>query len=171
MLRDTLVREFNLSQTYMPGRSRPMLDTQKLDLHQAGRALDAMTYRDHAKGSDVANYVVRHAEEIGIQFVVFAGNRWSGGQSADRRWAAYEGSASHNDHPHIELTAQGAGMGGSWWTSRTRPTPAQTERATKGASAPYGDRDSVFDEYGFWIAGGSLVLLGVGGLVIATRGM
>lgn len=126
---------------YMPGRSRAMLPGQQLDQHQWGHAIDYMT-ANVALGTRIAEFLVANADSIGVQYVVFAGNRWSQGQPPGaRRFAAYEGSNKHRDHLHIELNTDGAEGRLPWFQGRLNATPSQllADASSANGSPPLGD--------------------------------
>lgn len=170
LIRDHVVAQFGVRQTYMPGRSRVHLDDSRLDTHEAGVAIDFMVPGDKAKGDAIANYLLQNAEAMGVQYIVWSGNRWSAGQAAERRMAAYEGSVKHRDHPHVELSTAGARMDAPWFRGRARPSEAAGAALSRQAGAPFADKGSALDEHGpallgSIIGGGALVI--VGGIVLA----
>lgn len=162
-MRDYLVATFGRATTYMPGRSRTMLPAQRLDQHQWGHALDYMT-RDAELGTRIAEYLVANADSMGVQYVVFAGNRWSQGQPAgSRRFAAYEGTNKHRDHLHIELNSDGAAGRLPWYQEHPRPSEAQliADASPANGAPPLGD-----DGPGWPVA--RAVGIGVGAIVLGT---
>lgn len=145
-LRNAIVEQFGAMTTYEEGRRRAMADGAMLDMHQAGRAIDFMVPGNKAKGDAIANFLISIAERAGIQFIVWQANRWSAGQSADRRWAAYPSAVKHRDHPHVELTPDGARGDAPWFNGRTLPTVAQSvAAASTGRTAPFADAGSLID--------------------------
>lgn len=68
------------------------------DLHEEGRAVDAMS--GLATGEQVANYVSRHAQVLGVQGVIFNREAW---WSDGRGLRAYHGASPHTDHAHLEV--------------------------------------------------------------------
>lgn len=165
-LRNFIVSMFGVTQTYMPGRSHPMLDNQHLDMHQAGRAIDFMVYRDKAKGDAIANYLVEHADSLGIQYIVWSGNVFNcGGAVGHGRWKSYEGAIKHRDHPHVELTPDAAAGRLDWYQAHPEPTPQQTAQVTASAEAPIGDEGS-----GTALASWVVLALATAGIVLALAG-
>jgi hypothetical protein len=80
-----------------PGRQR--------DAHEDGRALDVMLVAGPSRGSSgaaVAEWVVRHAEQLGAQLVIFDRTEWSS-SSVGEAWEPYAGTHPHDDHVHIAL--------------------------------------------------------------------
>lgn len=139
VLRDHIVQAFPIVRTtYMPGRSRPMVDSQRLDMHQTGRAVDFMVPMQgrsaNRAGDALANYLVAHAETMGVQLVIWDRSVWSAGQPAARRFSAYHGEAAHDDHLHVEVSTAAAERSLNWYAqhgSTTSPSPADD------APAPY----------------------------------
>lgn len=143
MLRAHIVGRFPfIRQTYMPGRSRPMLDTQRLDMHQAGRAIDfhgrpARTPAgSRAQGIRNHKLLAANAERFGVQFIVWAGYKFNAGaRTPAERFAPYTGTVPHLDHPHVEITPEAGAMALPWY--RTQQSPAATP--SDDAPAPYED--------------------------------
>lgn len=75
-------------------------------VHCEARAWDAKVTAPSAVGDALATWAAAHAEELGIQEVIW--NRrafayWNGYQ-----WGPYGGASAHTDHVHIGLTRHGA---------------------------------------------------------------
>lgn len=70
------------------------------DPHEEGRAIDFMT-RNPEVGDPLANWLVLHAQDLGVQLVMWRGTEWS---SSDRlpKFERIEGNP-HNDHVHMEF--------------------------------------------------------------------
>lgn len=87
---------------------RPTRGGTKLSLHGEGRALDVAfpltKYEDaNPTGTALAHRLVAHADELGVQLVIFNRKIWSANR-ANENWRAYTGSAGpHLDHLHVEL--------------------------------------------------------------------
>jgi hypothetical protein len=125
-----------------------MLDSQRLDMHQAGRAIDFMvrtlgSQPDHGKGDPIANYLAANAEMLGIQFIVWSGYKFNAGARADKRFGPYGGSNAHIDHPHVEITPEAGARTLTWYASRPDPSPPSgsggggASASGDGPSAPY----------------------------------
>lgn len=88
------------------GRRVARGDEERLDMHQAGRAVDLMIPRDHraagGRGDALANWLVRNAEQFQLQFVTWKGTNWSAGRGGAGRWYA-RGSDDHDNHIHVEV--------------------------------------------------------------------
>ena len=74
------------------------------DPHEGGYAADVMIGSDLALGSEVANWLVVHGEELGLQYVLFARREWSRSRWG-AVWERYSGSNPHEDHVHVEVNA------------------------------------------------------------------
>ena len=77
----------------------------QLSMHGTGRALDLFVSK--AGGDAVANYLVKNANQLGVQLVIWKRTLWKvtpGGGSS----RAYGGPNPHTDHIHAELTRAAA---------------------------------------------------------------
>lgn len=111
---------------------------RRRDLHEDGRAIDAMIGRDRAKGAQIANVMILFADKLGVQYLVFDGLEWSVARIGPA-WEPIAGSQDrasmgrgvdlHEDHVHIELFSSAARDG-----QRMRAVLAEIDRAL--ASAP-----------------------------------
>jgi hypothetical protein len=104
-------------------------DRTKTSMHGTGRAIDifiplASGQADNSAGDPVANWLVEHAQEIGVQFIIWDRTKWSLSASG-RKDSAYGGPHPHHDHLHVELTIDGANGRTPWFVSRmAEPAPA-----------------------------------------------
>lgn len=91
-------------------------------VHGTGRALDLMLpldggEADNGKGDPIANWLVLHAREIGVQYVIW--DRWDWlGSLTGRKDTSYGGPHPHHDHIHMEITHEAARMSTAWFTDR-----------------------------------------------------
>lgn len=88
---------------------------RRRDLHEEGRAVDAMT-SNIAKGTQIANLLVRVAPQLGIQYVLWRGLEWGSGRSG-AAWEVYTGRSPHTDHVHLEVTLAMASPAGPMRTA------------------------------------------------------
>ena len=77
-------------------------------IHAVGRALDIFIPLDEGEadnelGDPLANYLMEHAEEMGIQRVIWDRTIWTAGRASYE----YGGAHPHHDHLHIELSVPG----------------------------------------------------------------
>jgi len=87
-------------------------------MHYAGRAFDAMIRTigglPDRRGDEVANWLLAHARELGIQYMIWSGTQWS---SATGRTSVYPGSDDHVNHIHVDMTVPAA-LGHLPWPPR-----------------------------------------------------
>ena len=101
-LGDRIKAQFALRQVDGYACRRNTASTSQLSMHGTGRALDI--FSTGTKGTQVANYLVSNANQLGIQMVIWNRTIWtvtSGGGSS----RAYGGPNPHTDHVHAELTS------------------------------------------------------------------
>jgi hypothetical protein len=97
---------------------RNTADTARLSVHGTGRALDVFIPKigkapDDAQGDHVANWLVMHAQEIGVQLIIWDRSIWrANGTNA----SLYGGPVAHEDHLHVELTVSAAAHTALWFT-------------------------------------------------------
>ena len=124
---------------------RNTADTARMSVHGTGRALDVFIPKagntaDNAHGDKVANWLVVHAQQIGVQLIIWDRSIWrANGTNA----GAYGGPHPHDDHIHVELTNEAAANTALWF-SDTGDTvaDASTSDAAKDARADTGSHDS-----------------------------
>jgi hypothetical protein len=92
---------------------RRMVGGTKMSLHGTGRALDIMiktvgSKADNTKGDKVAAFLVRNAEKIGIQYIIWDNAQWRPGR--DVRFYGGGSKDPHVNHLHIELTEEAAAL-------------------------------------------------------------
>jgi hypothetical protein len=102
-----------------------------LSMHGTGRAIDIFidtlgSSADNTKGDRVAEFLIRNAEKIGVQFIIWDRSKWTPGQDA----VPYGGQHPHNDHLHVELTEEAGGMRTAFF--RGAPTDNTTGGSTAG---------------------------------------
>ncbi|MGB7947305.1 MAG: peptidoglycan-binding protein [Candidatus Binatia bacterium] len=88
-------------------------------VHGVGRALDIMIQpvggrANSASGDPIANWLVRNARAIGVQYIIWNRVRWSGSRTP--RVASYGGPNPHTDHIHVELNLDGARRSTPWFS-------------------------------------------------------
>jgi len=86
-------------------RQRDGTIRQDMSIHAVGRALDIMTPTLEApEGEGLANWLVEHAKELGIQLVIWNRKVWQGSVPVAHRFQNYTGRKPHIDHVHAEVT-------------------------------------------------------------------
>lgn len=91
-------------------------------VHGAGRALDIMINTiggraNSSAGDPIANWLVRNAQAIGVQYLIWNRTQWSGARSG-RKDRAYTGPIPHVDHLHVEVNLDAAQRKTPWFTGR-----------------------------------------------------
>ena len=79
-----------------------------LSLHAEGRALDVgfpAKVGGTAEGWALAELLLTHHPDLGIQTLIYARKIWSTTRGG---WRAYGGTAAHNEHIHVELNRRAA---------------------------------------------------------------
>jgi len=84
---------------------RNTAQTSRMSIHGTGRAIDIFIAKsgggaDNTKGDAVAAYLIKNAQSIGVQLIIWDRTIWKAGR-AD---AAYGGPHPHDDHLHVEIT-------------------------------------------------------------------
>ncbi len=93
---------------------RPIVGNESMmSVHATGRALDLMLPLDNGQadndlGDPIGNFLIEHAEEIGIQLIIWDRWAWNAGRNSGDKSNPYTGSHPHHDHLHIELSLEGA---------------------------------------------------------------
>ncbi len=101
-------------------------------VHGVGRALDIMIPRvggraNSAIGDPIANWLVRNATAIGVQYLIWNRVSWNGHIKAPKD-RPYTGPNPHTDHIHVELNQDGAGRKIPWFqrSPNGKPVPPIT---------------------------------------------
>ncbi len=124
-----------------------------MSVHSTGRALDifiptrAGGAADNSKGDQVAGWLAANAETIGVQAIIWDRTYWRLDGSAPR---CYTGKHPHNDHVHVELTADAGRMRTPFFRGGAAPVdppPASSGDAWIG-DACRGDADCGFADDG-----------------------
>lgn len=94
---------------------KPSTAGRRRDLHEEGRAVDAMidapnTADGNAAGDAISAFLVQNADRLGIQGVIWRGREWYASRSGPA-WELYDGADPHTSHPHIELSPMVASWG------------------------------------------------------------
>jgi len=132
---DYLKREFGGVSSYGGYSCRPnTADTSKTSVHGTGRAIDVFIpmaggQADNTLGDPVANWLITHAERIGIQLVIWDHSVWQANQSGEKL-RPYGGPVPHIDHIHVELNGAAAHEQTAWFRDGGRSQPPS------GAPAP-----------------------------------
>jgi len=95
--------------------------TSMTSIHGTGRALDVMIPKiggdaDNTKGDKVAHWLVMHAQEIGVQLIIWDRMAWNPSRKGEK-FNPYTGPIPHIDHLHVELNLEAADMKTPFFTS------------------------------------------------------
>ncbi len=127
---------------------RNTADSSRMSVHGTGRALDVFIPTlnggaDNAKGDKVANWLVMHAQRIGVQLVIWDRSIW---RANGTNTAAYGGPVPHVDHIHVELTNLASALKTPWFSDPSDAPDASTTTADDGgADATTGSTDDAGD--------------------------
>jgi MYXO-CTERM domain-containing protein len=96
-------------------------------VHATGRALDIHIPRavdqtgDNDLGDPLAHWLIRNAEFIGVQYIIWDRYSWNASRDAGEKGRAYGGASPHYDHLHVELSVEAGARGTPWfeedWTA------------------------------------------------------
>lgn len=114
---------------------RVIAGTNSMSLHGVGRALDIMIpmsngSADNDAGDPIAHYLIEHAEEMGIQMIIWDQSIWRSNRNP-RQYALASGNP-HIDHLHVELNQEGAAQQTPWFDAPAGPAPCGTMPASGG---------------------------------------
>jgi MYXO-CTERM domain-containing protein len=128
-LRDVLVAAFPQIDSIGIYNCRVIAGTNSMSIHGVGRALDVMISpiggdADNGAGDPIAAFLMTHAEEIGLQGIIFDHTIWTTSRAAGSRVRAYTGSNPHVDHLHIEINEEASFENLPWYGNPTGPGPA-----------------------------------------------
>ncbi len=101
-------------------------DSTTMSVHGTGRALDLHIElddgaADNTLGDPVGNYLIEHAQELGMQYIIWDLWKWNASRSAGSKDGAYGGAHPHHDHLHIELSPEAATMELPWYQGPMNP--------------------------------------------------
>jgi MYXO-CTERM domain-containing protein len=110
---------------------RPIVgDPANMSVHATGRALDIMIYpvgypdgseADNEMGDPIGNWLIVNAERIGIQQIIWDRWLWRAADAPGEKDRAYTGEHPHNDHLHVELSVDAAGLGTPFFQDEQGP--------------------------------------------------
>jgi uncharacterized protein (TIGR03382 family) len=96
-------------------------DGTTMSVHATGRALDVMIptsggAADNDLGDPIGTWLIEHAEEIGIQYIIWDRWTWGAHRAAGSKERAYGGAHPHHDHLHVELSVEASRLGTPWFS-------------------------------------------------------
>ena len=132
-----MVNHFKAVRSYQGFNCRKVRGGSSLSQHAVGRAVDLMipTYKgqaDNTEADGVANWIIRNAQQLGIQYLIWDRTSWSGSRSGDKH-RHYTGQHPHHDHIHAEFTWAGA-RGETPWFRNGGPNRAPGATGGGGGS-------------------------------------
>lgn len=143
---------------------RQIANSSSMSVHGTGRALDIHFPIDSAQprddsadndlGDPLANWLLEHAEEIGVQGIIWDNMSWYSSRPPGDRFRVYTNEHKHHDHIHMELNPEAAGLGTPWFNGPMGPPdlgPCGEPIGPEGAIID--DTDPCFTAYGpaeFW---------------------
>lgn len=110
--------------------------TSSTSTHGLGRAIDLMIRQmpdgtADRRGDEVAQWLIDHAHEIGVQLIIWDKTIWNGG----RRPATvrpYTGPRSHEDHLHVEINNDAANRRMPWFQRSPEDVAGSTSSLVAG---------------------------------------
>lgn len=101
-------------------------DSTRMSVHATGRALDISIplhsgEADNDLGDPVGNWLIEHAEEIGIQYIIWDRWTWNASRTAGSKERLYGGAHPHHDHLHIELSIEAGAATTPWFSGAMTP--------------------------------------------------
>jgi peptidoglycan hydrolase-like protein with peptidoglycan-binding domain len=124
ILRDYLRQNFPAISDIGGYNCRPnTANNKETSVHGVGRALDIYIpiidgQANAQAGDPIANWLVEHAQEIGIQYIIWNRTKWNGSIRKGRKDGQYGGPKPHADHIHAELNLDAAARRTPWFNSR-----------------------------------------------------
>lgn len=105
-----LVDQFSGASHFQGYNCRTIRGGSGLSMHGTGRAVDVFVptdggQADNTLGDPIANYLIRHASELGVQFFIWDRSKWNIEYGGPKY---YGGAHPHHEHLHIELTPEAA---------------------------------------------------------------
>ena len=135
-------------------------DSSQMSVHATGRALDihiptlggegVMGEADNDAGDPLANYLIEHAEEMGIQRIIW--DRWYWRADPPRN-GEYTGRHPHHDHLHVELSVAAGNMETPWFAGPMDPPQRELCGEPVADHAIIDDDSTCFQRFGsemFW---------------------
>jgi MYXO-CTERM domain-containing protein len=131
-------------------------DSSTTSVHATGRALDIMLPlhegdADNDLGDPIGNWLIEHAEYIGIQLIIW--DRWSWGahRPVGEKERSYGGAHPHHDHLHVELSVEASGGGTDWFAGpRDLPDVQGCELPADGIVDDAGECFAAYGPAEYW---------------------
>jgi hypothetical protein len=122
---------------------RNTADSSRMSVHGTGRALDVFIPKtngaaDNTRGDKVANWLVTHAQRVGVQLVIWDRTIWRADGTNDD---AYGGPHPHDDHIHVEITNEAATLSTPWFSDMSE-VPSSTDGGNDRPAVDGGRKDA-----------------------------
>jgi hypothetical protein len=113
-------------------------NTSQTSVHGTGRAVDLFVplsggQADNTKGDAVANWLVRNAASIGVQYIIWDRASWQASLTGDKL-RGYSGPHPHHDHIHLELSPDGAARRTAFFAGSTPLPPGDPAPAPEACA-------------------------------------
>lgn len=127
-------------------------DSTTMSVHATGRAIDVMLPLDGGEadndlGDPIGKWLIEHAEQIGIQYIIWDRWTWSPSRTAGAKGRLYGGAHPHHDHLHVELSPAG-GAGRTPWFAGAMEPPADACPALGRDGGTVEETSDCFSAYG-----------------------
>lgn len=137
---------------------RKIAGTNTMSVHATGRALDIHIpldggQADNDLGDPIANYLLEHADKMGVQLIIWDRWIWSVGRSGAQRSRPYTGDHDHHDHIHMELTPEASMKMAPWFSDPTPVKGFECEGKIDIEGATIDNKSTCFQMFGsqkFW---------------------
>ena len=101
-----------------------------MSVHAVGRALDVFVPlaggdANNVLGDPIGDWLIEHAEEIGIQYIIWDAWVWNGAAAPGHKSMPYGGAHPHHDHLHVELSVAAGNMQTEWFGAKPSQAPSE----------------------------------------------
>ena len=132
---------------------RPIVgNSSAMSVHATGRALDIMIQTidgqaDNSAGDVIGNWLIEHAELIGVQMIIWDRWLWHG-ERAPPKDKEYTGQHPHHDHLHVELSTDAAALLTPFFQNPMQPPELLSCGTVPAAGGVIDDADACAGFYG-----------------------
>ena len=149
--------------------------SSQASVHATGRALDVhievaeSSAADNDEGDPVGNFLIEHAEHIGIQYIIWDRGSWRADRADGDKVRPYTGAHPHNDHLHVELSVAAGDAETSFFRDGMADLPLPICEPLPVAGGLVDDAGPCFAAYGPAAYWRSTTAGGVGGALRFTH--
>jgi hypothetical protein len=120
---------------------RNTANSSEMSVHGTGRALDVFIptiggKADNTRGDKVANWLVKHSEEIGVDLIIWDRSIWRANGTNE---SPYGGPVPHVDHLHVEITTEAAAGKTPWFMAGSDGMAVSEEEDADGGTENAGE--------------------------------